>query len=161
MQKTGSVVAGALFAISLCALSGSTATAQGSAAVGQLVCTGAGKVGMLITSKQSFDCRFKPTGGRPAQAYRASETTVGIDIGVTGKTVLVWSVLAATPTIRPGMLNGTYTGVGADASIAVGGGANVLVGGSNNTISLQPLSGQGQTGLNIAGGVKSLTLRAR
>ena len=154
-------VCAAAGAIVLVSLSISSAEAQGRAAVGQLICTGAGKVGMLIASQQTFDCRFRPAGGRPAQLYRASETTVGIDLGVTGKTTLVWGVFAATPTITPGMLNGTYTGVGADASIAVGGGANVLVGGSNSTISLQPLSAQGQTGLNIAGGVKSLTLRAR
>jgi hypothetical protein len=34
----------------------------------------------------------------------------------------------------------------------------VLLGGSGNTISLQPLSIQGQTGLNVAAGVASLTL---
>ena len=42
----------------------------------------------------------------------------------------------------------------------VGVGANALVGGSNNTIALQPVSVQGQTGLSIAAGVASLELRA-
>jgi hypothetical protein len=35
----------------------------------------------------------------------------------------------------------------------------VLVGGSNRTISLQPLSLQGQVGVNLALGVASMTLR--
>jgi hypothetical protein len=34
----------------------------------------------------------------------------------------------------------------------------VLVGGSNNAISLQPVSIEGGTGLNVAGGVASMTL---
>jgi hypothetical protein len=40
----------------------------------------------------------------------------------------------------------------------VGVGANVLVGGSGSTISLQPLSIEGNTGLNVAAGVAALTL---
>ena len=58
-----------------------------------------------------------------------------------------------------GMLTGTYVGASAEASIAAGLGANVLVGGSNRAVALQPLSVQGQTGLNIAAGVSQLDLR--
>jgi hypothetical protein len=36
-----------------------------------------------------------------------------------------------------------------------------LVGGSNNTIALQPLSLQGQTGLSIAAGVAGMELLPR
>jgi hypothetical protein len=53
---------------------------------------------------------------------------------------------------------GQYVGVAADASVGVGGGANVLIGGSNGTISLQPLSVQGQTGLNAALAVAEVQL---
>jgi hypothetical protein len=56
------------------------------------------------------------------------------------------------------MLTGTYVGASAEASIAAGLGANVLVGGSNRSVALQPLSVQGQIGLNIAAGVGSLEL---
>ena len=52
---------------------------------------------------------------------------------------------------------GTYTGASAEMSIAAGLGANVLVGGSNHTLALQPLSVQGQIGLDAAG-VGSLDL---
>jgi hypothetical protein len=38
-------------------------------------------------------------------------------------------------------------------------GANALWGGSNNTIALQPLSGQGQIGLGVAGGISAMDLR--
>ncbi|HKH96957.1 MAG TPA: DUF992 domain-containing protein, partial [Beijerinckiaceae bacterium] len=37
-------------------------------------------------------------------------------------------------------------------------GANVLVGGSNRSVALQPVSLQGQTGVNLALGVASLEL---
>jgi hypothetical protein len=40
----------------------------------------------------------------------------------------------------------------------VGVGANVLVGGSSDTISLQPVSIEGGTGLNVAGGFASISL---
>jgi Protein of unknown function (DUF992) len=37
-------------------------------------------------------------------------------------------------------------------------GANLLIGGMDRSFSLQPLSLQGQTGLNFAAGVTTLTL---
>jgi hypothetical protein len=43
--------------------------------------------------------------------------------------------------------------------VIAGLGANVLVGGSNRTIALQPLSLQGQAGLNVAAGVAGIELR--
>ena len=56
-------------------------------------------------------------------------------------------------------LAGTYAGASAEATVGAGVGANVLVGGSNRTIQLQPLSVQGQTGINIAAGVTGIELR--
>jgi len=43
--------------------------------------------------------------------------------------------------------------------VGAGLGANALVGGSDRTVALQPLSLQGQTGLNVAAGVTDLELR--
>jgi hypothetical protein len=57
-----------------------------------------------------------------------------------------------------GMLAGSYVGATAEVSIAAGLGANVLVGGSHRTVALQPLSLQGQMGLDIAAGVGQLEL---
>ena len=61
--------------------------------------------------------------------------------------------------LGPGDLSGNYAGAQGSASIGVGAGGNVLVGGSANSISLQPLSLQGQVGLNVAAGLESLELR--
>jgi hypothetical protein len=52
-------------------------------------------------------------------------------------------------------LSGTYGGATASSTFGVGVGANVLVGGSNDTISLQPVSIEGGTGLNIAQKVRT------
>jgi hypothetical protein len=56
------------------------------------------------------------------------------------------------------MLTGTYAGATAEATLAAGLGANVLIGGSNHAVALQPLSVQGQVGLNIAAGIGALDL---
>jgi hypothetical protein len=72
--------------------------------------------------------------------------------------VIVWNVVASTVSLPPGSLTGTYGGATASVTLGVGVGANVLVGGSQNTISLQPLSVEGGTGLNLAGGLASISL---
>jgi len=51
-------------------------------------------------------------------------------------------------------------GVGASATVGAGIGANALVGGFGRSFTLQPLSIQAQTGLALAAGVSSMTLRA-
>ena len=85
-------------------------------------------------------------------------STSSADIGYTKCGVLVWTVLAPTTSPAPGSLNGSYGGATASATVGAGVGANVLVGGSGNSISLQPLSIEGNTGLNVAAGVAALTL---
>jgi hypothetical protein len=71
---------------------------------------------------------------------------------------LLWGVIAVARGLPAGALAGTYAGVGANASFGVGAGANILVGGTGRAFSLQPLSVQGQTGVNIAGGITTVTL---
>lgn len=105
-----------------------------------------------------FQCVFNPVAGR-RQAYQGVVRRVGLDLGITDRSVLVWSVLAPTRGLPPGALVGNYGGVSAGAAIGIGGGANVLVGGSNNAISLQPLSLEAQQGLNLAVGISGLELR--
>jgi hypothetical protein len=68
-------------------------------------------------------------------------------------------VFAPTTGLAPGALAGSYAGATASATVGVGAGANVLIGGSNRTISLQPVSIEGNTGLNVAAGIGAITLR--
>jgi hypothetical protein len=70
---------------------------------------------------------------------------------------MIWAVYAPT-TRRFGALAGQYGGASAEATVGAGVGANVLVGGSKRTVTLQPLSVQGQTGVNLAVGVAGLEL---
>jgi hypothetical protein len=69
-------------------------------------------------------------------------------------------VFAPTGTVNAGALEGNYGGATASAAVGVGAGANVLIGGSSNTISLQPVSISGATGLNVAGGIAALSLKS-
>jgi hypothetical protein len=90
--------------------------------------------------------------------YLGTFSKFGVDIGYVQDAVIVWTVVAPTVALPPGSLTGTYGGATASVTVGVGVGANVLVGGSNNTISLQPVSVEGGTGLNVAGGFASMSL---
>lgn len=137
---------------------GSMVSAAPKLVAGTLTCYGQGSIGAIIGSKQKLRCSFNPAGpGRNAR-YSASITRVGVDIGVTGQSTMIWTVLASTDRLPRGALNGTYGGIAADASVGIGGGANALVGGSDRSIVLQPVSVKGQTGLNLAVGVAELSL---
>jgi len=59
----------------------------------------------------------------------------------------------------PAPLAGNYAGVTAGAAFGVGANANALIGGANNSFALQPVSFEGQTGVNVAVGVAGLELR--
>ena len=135
---------------------GTPAQAQG-VRVGVLTCNVSSGFGFIFGSSRDLRCTFSPSAG-PPEHYAGSVTKFGVDIGYVQGGVLIWTVLAPTTSPPPGALNGTFIGATASATAGVGVGANVLLGGSGNTISLQPLSIQGQTGLNIAAGVASLTL---
>lgn len=125
--------------------------------VGALNCVVEGGVGLILGSKKSMVCTFKPANGG-SEKYKGSITRLGVDIGVTGKAYMTWAVFAPGK-LKSGSLAGDYGGAGAEATIGVGLGANALVGGFKKSVALQPLSVQGQTGLNVAAGVAGLKLR--
>jgi Protein of unknown function (DUF992) len=124
--------------------------------VGTLECSLSSSVGLIVGSQRNVACNFKPRGG-PPEAYTGVMSRIGLDVGVTGGGAIIWAVFTNT-NLYSGMLTGTYVGASAEMSIAAGLGANVLVGGSNRSVALQPLSVQGQVGLNIAAGVSQLEL---
>jgi hypothetical protein len=70
---------------------------------------------------------------------------------------MVWAVFTDT-VAGPGFLAGDYVGASAEVSLAAGLGANVLIGGSNRTVALQPISVNGQIGINLALAIASLRL---
>jgi hypothetical protein len=134
------------------------ALAQGGVRVGTLTCHVASGWGFVFGSSKALHCTFAPAPGR-TEYYAGTINKFGVDVGYTQGGVLVWAVFAPTADVSPGALNGNYVGATGSASVGVGAGANVLVGGSNRTISLQPLSIEGNTGLNVAAGIGSISLR--
>jgi hypothetical protein len=132
------------------------AQAQGVKA-GVLTCNVAGGFGFIFGSSRSVNCTFS-AGSAPPQHYVGAINKFGVDIGYVQGAVMVWAVLAPTTNPAPGSLAGTFVGATGSATVGVGVGANVLIGGSANSISLQPLSIEGNTGLNVAGGIAQMTL---
>jgi Protein of unknown function (DUF992) len=134
-----------------------TAPARADVEVGTLSCQSLGGTSYIIVSNQPFNCVFTPSAGGPAQYYQATIHRVGAQVGFNNNTVLGWAVFAPTPRIGPGALAGIYGGVSAGAAIGVGVGANGLVGGSNS-FALQPVSVEGQAGLNLIATATQLEL---
>ena len=126
--------------------------------VGILECRGAASMGFVVGSVTNLGCVLR-ADGMPEDRYVATIRKVGLDLGITQETALAWGVYAPVARLGPGDLAGDYAGAQGSASVGVGLGGNVLVGGSANSIALQPLSVQGQVGLNVAAGLESLELR--
>jgi Protein of unknown function (DUF992) len=139
------------------ALFSTGAGAQGVNA-GLLECRGMGSTGFIIGSIHELECVFR-TEYMPPVRYHGIVRKFGLDIGITESSVLAWGVVAPTARIGPGDLAGVYGGVTAGAAVVIGAGANALIGGSGNTIALQPVSLEGQAGINVTLGVASLELR--
>ena len=154
----GLTIAAAVLTAGL-ALPGSAEAQQRRVRVGVLACDVAPAVGFIVGSQRQMSCVFRPDGRGRREGYAGTFSRVGLDVGVTGRGALAWTVFASTRRLSPSQLAGNYAGGSAQATLALGLGANVLVGGSRDTVALQPLSVQAQTGLNLALGIGNLTLR--
>ncbi|WP_439272591.1 DUF992 domain-containing protein [Pseudochrobactrum sp. HB0163] len=136
-----------------------SAVTQPRSEVGVLTCDFQPSIGVIIGSRQDMDCVFQPAKrGAPAERYSGQITKIGVDIGFYNGGQLAWAVWA--PTVRPeGALRGSYVGASTNATVGIGIGTNVLTGGTWKNISLQPISLQGQKGLNAALGLSNLRLK--
>ncbi|HZB38208.1 MAG TPA: DUF992 domain-containing protein [Beijerinckiaceae bacterium] len=150
------IVAGAAALAGL--LAAGTAQAQ-NVQVGVLQCDVSGGVGLIIASQKELICNFRNSRGE-YEVYTGAIRKFGLDVGATVGGQMVWSVFAPSGAVSRGALAGVYVGATAEATVGAGVGANVLVGGSDRSIALQPLSVQGQAGLNVAVGVADLILVA-
>ncbi len=112
---------------------------------------------MLLDQAHDARCVFKGDNGR-TERYVARINRIGLDVGFTGKSMLVWAVFAPSEHRRHA-LRGSYVGASGDLALGVGAGANVLVGGNDRTISLQPLSLKAVNGVTVALGAGSVELR--
>jgi hypothetical protein len=154
MRKMLVAVAAGLVAMGLAS---ADVSAKSRVKVGVLSCGMEPGVGLIVVSQKRMSCVYQPSKGGRVERYRGKITRIGLDIGVTNQTVLVWGVFAPARPKR-GALEGSYGGVSAEATLVVGVGANALLGGFKRSIMLQPLSVQAQTGLDIAAGIAGMRL---
>src|SRR5215475_12559982 len=92
--------------------------------VGTLACSISAGIGLLVASQRNVSCNFQPDNG-PPEAYTGTITRIGVDVGFTAGSSMVWGVFTDTNRFV-GMLAGTYAGATAEATLAAGLGANVL-----------------------------------
>ncbi|MFA6154594.1 DUF992 domain-containing protein [Mesorhizobium sp.] len=130
--------------------------------LGVLDCAIGGGTGFILGSSKDLSCTFTPADKSFApEAYFGAVNKFGLDIGTTKQTLMQWLVLTPMNNIyAPGALAGDYIGASAEVTAAIGAGANLLVGGSSQAFTLQPLSLQTQTGINLAIGVSQFQLRS-
>lgn len=148
----------ALFALTQIFAAGGATAQSASLKAGTLTCNSDGTVGLVVGSNEQLSCSYVPVGGGAATRFAGKTSRVGLDVGIRGASVTIWTVLASTTEVPGDRLEGTFGGVSADVAAGLGVGANVLVGGNDKSIVLQPVSVKGEVGLNVSLGVSSLTL---
>ena len=158
MQKKFRLMIGAAaLAAGALAFAGTADAAPHGVKVGTLTCNVASGWGFVFGSSKDLHCTFRGNRDR-GEHYTGTISKFGVDIGYTEGGVLVWGVFAPSSDIRQGALEGDYAGATASATVGVGLGANVLIGGLDKSIALQPLSVEGNKGLNVAAGVGAISL---
>jgi hypothetical protein len=125
---------------------------------GVLTCNVSSGWGLIFGSSKDLNCTYDGVSGHE-EHYHGTINKYGVDVGYHNGGVIIWAVVAPSADIAPHALAGDYGGVTAGGAVGVGAGANALVGGSDRSIALQPISVEGLTGLNVAAGVASITLR--
>ncbi|MDX3925747.1 MAG: DUF992 domain-containing protein [Shinella sp.] len=127
--------------------------------IGYLDCTIGGGLGYVLGSAKEVDCVFRSVnGGELEDHYSGAIRKLGVDLGFTTRSRLIWAVFAPTAGYHRGSLGGIYQGATAEATVGAGVGANILVGGTSGSIHLQTVSVTGQLGLNVAATGTSMTL---
>lgn len=154
-SKTIATLAAALGAATL-------ATAPAHAAgvkVGTLTCDVEAGWGYVLGSQKDLNCVFKSATNGTVAKYTGDVTKLGVDIGYTNTGTMIWAVVAPSKDMKPDALEGAYGGVTAGATVIVGGNLNVLVGGLDKSITLQPISVEGNSGLSLTAAVGAMQLR--
>ncbi|HEV7689499.1 MAG TPA: DUF992 domain-containing protein [Hyphomonadaceae bacterium] len=153
-NKLGMTIGAAMLAAGLMAAPANAAGVR----VGTLTCDIEGGWGYVLGSQKDLNCALKTSNGMVSH-YTGDITKLGIDIGYTKAGTLIWAVIAPSKDMKPDALEGSYGGVTAGATAVVGGNLNVLVGGFDKSISLQPISIEGNTGLAVSAGVGAMQLK--
>jgi Protein of unknown function (DUF992) len=126
--------------------------------VGMLACRSPQTTTYVLWSSRTYSCVFSSSVGGGRQYYTANINRLGAEIGTSNNVGLLWAVFAASSKVGPGTLAGSYAGASAGAAIGVGARANALFGGFPNSFALQPVSVEGEAGLNVRATVTALWL---
>lgn len=113
--------------------------------------------GFIFGSSLTLQCTF--SGVARVEHYAGTISRFGVDIGYLQSGVIVWGVLAPATTVAAGSLAGEYGGVSVGAAAVVGAQASLLIGGSNQSLSLQPPTIEGDKGIDIAAGIAAMSLK--
>jgi hypothetical protein len=143
-----------------CLAAGSAGAQEGGVKVGVLSCNVSSGWGIIFGSTRTVNCTYAPAKG-VVEHYAGHISKFGVDVGYTQGGVIIWGVFAPTSDLAAHSLAGTYAGGTAGATVGVGAEVHALVGGFKKSVSLQPVSIEGNAGLNIAAGVAELTLKAQ
>lgn len=149
---------GLFAAACIAGLAGNASAAPAGIRVGTLTCNVASGWGFVFGSSRDLHCTFH--GVRRSEHYTGAISKFGVDIGYQEGGVLIWGVFAPASDMRQGALEGIYAGATASATVGAGVGANVLVGGLDKSIALQPVSIEGNRGLNVAAGIGAIELKS-
>jgi hypothetical protein len=141
------------------AFAGTANAAPAGVKIGTLACHVSSGWGYVFGSSRDLHCDFNPARPRSGERYQGTISKFGVDIGYTGGGEIIWEVFAPSSDLRHGALQGNYAGATASATIGVGVGAHVLIGGLDRSIALQPLSIEGNNGLNVAAGIGAIDLK--
>jgi hypothetical protein len=126
--------------------------------VGGLTCIAGPRAGLVLGSRRDLRCVFRSNVTGRQYTYAGKIRRIGLDVGITRGARLFWAVFAPSTHVGRSALRGSYLGASGNVALGVGLGASILIGGSRRAISLQPLSVEGQIGINLALGLKSLSL---
>lgn len=155
MSKYFSRFAGVAAIAALAMAAAVPANAEG-VKVGVLRCHESSGWGFIFGSSKEIRCVYHH--GDYTEHYRGHVNKFGVDLGYTSSAVILWDVFAPNSGPERGALAGEYVGAQASVAAGPGVGANALVGGFDRSFTLQPVSIQGEEGLNVAAGIGSLSL---
>jgi len=141
-----------MMVLALCAPARAQDQPKATVRAGYLTCHVASGWGFVFGSSRTVNCTYTRDQSH-TEYYSGSITKFGADIGYLSSAVMLWAVVVPTTDLGEGALAGHYGGATASVALGVGAGANILVGGFKKSIALQPVSIEGQNGLNVAAGI--------
>ena len=130
---------------------------QAAVQAGQLACNVSGGPGLIVGSSRPLSCTFSGPAG--PEHYVGSVSKLGVDIGYLAAGQMLWNVGRVDSLSRAGFACRQLQRATASAAVGPGVGANALIGGSSRSLTLQPVSVEGQSGLDVSGGLATINLQ--